>query len=320
VGVPIERLVPERFSERHVKHRAKYAREPKARPMGAGIDLLARRADGSEFPVEISLSPLRTDRGLLVMAAVRDITRRREDAMRLEEYARRLRRSNQELETFAHVASHDLKEPLRTISGFLQLLQKRQAGKLDEESEQYVTYVLEAASRMREMLNDLLLYSAAGTQELNLEPVDLGESLARVRRSLGSLLQERGAVVQSGRLPDVMGDPHQLDQVLQNLVANGVKFNTSSTPKVRLDAERTPEGWHVVVADNGIGIPARRVQEVFEPFRRLHPRDTYEGSGLGLALCKKIVERHGGRIWLESEERKGTRVHLVLADEPRPVA
>ncbi len=232
----------------------------------------------------------------------------------LQEHAEELERSNADLEQFAYIASHDLSEPLRTISGFVQLLSSRYRGELDDQADQFISYVVDGTERMRALIDGLLLYSRASSQEQHRRPVSLAETVARVRSSLGPALEESGGHILEEELPDVVADPTQLEQILQNLIANALKFRGEDPPEVRVLATRQPGAWRVTVRDNGIGIEDHHAEKAFQMFGRLNAREAYAGTGIGLALCKRVVERHGGRIWLESEPGRGSAFHFTLAD------
>jgi PAS domain S-box-containing protein len=319
-GQPIEILVPERLRERHVAHRRTYVGQPHARPMGTGIELHARRRDGTEFPVEISLSPLRAAEGLLMTAAIRDVSERKEVERRLREAAAALERqkaelarSNAELEQFAYVASHDLQEPLRMVASYTQLLARRYRGRLDEDADEFIGYAVDGAQRMQQLIQDLLAYSRVGTRGRDPEPVDCAAIVDGTIGDLGAAIAESGATVERGPLPIVNADPTQLRQLFQNLVGNALKYRRpDAAPIVRIDAGREGDGWRFTVRDNGIGIAPEYAERVFVIFQRLHTQAEYSGTGIGLAICKKIVERHGGRIWVESEPGAGSAFHFTL--------
>src|SRR5690606_21720054 len=227
-------------------------------------------------------------------------------------------------EQFAYVASHDLQEPLRMVSSFLQLLQRRYEGQLDETADEYIAYAVDGAKRMQILIQDLLAYSRVGTRGKPFEPVDMNRTVDTVLTDLGPTLQDAGARVHVGRLPTVRADEPQMRQLLQNLIGNAVKFRGEDPPEVTVSAERMRHvreygqepGWQFAVSDNGIGIAPEHGERIFQIFQRLHTRDEYEGTGIGLAMCKKIVERHGGRIWHESEPGHGTTFYFTLPDHP----
>jgi PAS domain S-box-containing protein len=307
IGQAIELLVPERLRSEHPAARDGFVANPQTRPMGAGRDLHGRRKDGREIPVEIGLSPLRTDEGLFVVATVVDITERK----RAEE---ELRRSNEELERFAYVASHDLQEPLRMVGSFVQLLGKRYKGKLDADADEFIGFALDGALRMQRLIEDLLAFSRVGTRGKPLVPTDANAVLARALGSLRLAIDEAGATVVSEPLPVVPGDAGQLEQLLMNLVSNALKFRGPEPPRVHVSAVRMHREWLFKVRDNGIGIDPQYFDRIFVIFQRLHGKAEYPGTGIGLAICKKIVERHGGRIWVESEPGQGATFCFTLPE------
>ncbi|MFD4127335.1 ATP-binding protein [Streptomyces globisporus] len=229
-----------------------------------------------------------------------------------------LRRSNSELEQFAYVASHDLQEPLRKVASFCQLLEKRYGTELDDRGKQYIAFAVDGAKRMQVLINDLLTFSRVGRVQESWKPVDLGRSLDRAMGNLAAAVEESGAVVERPEeLPELVGDATALTMVWQNLVGNAVKFrHPDRPPRITVDCEREDENWHLTVSDNGIGIAPEFADKVFVIFQRLHGRDEYDGTGIGLALCRKIIEFHGGRIWLEPEPGEGTRIHFTLPVAP----
>jgi signal transduction histidine kinase len=225
-----------------------------------------------------------------------------------------LRRSNEDLQQFAYVASHDLQEPLRMVAGFTQLLARRTQGRLDEKTSEYMTYILDGVSRMRELINALLEYSRVGTRGQQFEPVSLDSIFQQSLRNLQASVEESGAEVISGPLPEVTGDRIQLTQLLQNLIGNALKFRGVEPPHVRAAAERRDGEWVLSISDNGIGVAPEFADRIFVIFQRLHGPGEYPGTGMGLAIAKKIVERHGGRIWVESEPGRGAAFRFTLPD------
>ncbi|MFJ5993235.1 ATP-binding protein [Lentzea sp. NPDC092896] len=224
-----------------------------------------------------------------------------------------LRRSNAELEQFAYVASHDLQEPLRKIASFCQLLQRRYGGQLDERADQYIDFAVDGAKRMQVLINDLLAFSRVGRHRDKQVVVPAGELVDEARRNLAQALEESGAQVEVGTLPEVQGEARLLAGVFQNLIGNAVKFRTEQTPHVRIDAEPGEDDmWVFSVRDNGIGIEPQYAERIFVIFQRLHTKDQYSGTGIGLSMCRKIVEYHGGRIWLDTEAASGTTIHFTL--------
>ncbi len=313
LGQPVEVLIPERYREQHVGHRDGYVAAPRTRPMGAGFELFARHRDGHEVPVEISLSPLETPDGLLVTSIIRDVSDRKRAEEQLRQTAAELERSNAELQQFAYVASHDLQEPLRMVASYTQLLSRRYKDKLDADAEEFIAYAVDGAQRMQALINDLLAYSRVGTRGRPLEPVDTGGVVDQVLADLRPTIEEDGATVTRGELPIVMGDGVQLGQLFQNLIGNALKYRRLDVPaRVEVEAERLGREWRFAIRDNGIGVAPEYAERVFVIFQRLHTRTEYPGTGIGLAICKKIVERHGGRIWIDSVPGEGTTFSFTL--------
>jgi two-component system sensor histidine kinase/response regulator len=274
------------------------------------VDYVTKPLDGAEVlarvQTQISLAAMR--RAL----TERNAQLAQEVAVR-EQAQAALQRSNAELEQLAYVASHDMQEPLRMIASYLQLVEQRYVDKLDDDGREFIGYAVDGAKRMQGLINDLLTYSRVGTKARPFEPVSLAAVAATALSHLRVAVAESGARVELGELPQVQGDAPQLVQLLQNLVGNAIKFRGAEPPLVRLDAR--PEGpawWHLRVSDNGIGIEPAYFERVFVLFQRLHSRSAYPGTGIGLALCKRIVERHGGRIWVESQPGQGAAFHFTL--------
>ncbi|MDO8541424.1 MAG: PAS domain-containing protein [Opitutaceae bacterium] len=245
-----------------------------------------------------------------------DITQRKRQEEQLTKYADELARSNGELEQFAYVASHDLQEPLRAVASCVQLLQKRYEGKLDARADEFISHAVEGTKRMQALITDLLAYSRVGTHPHPFEPVKMGEVVDEALANLTMALQESGAIVHRDALPAITADGSQLVQVFQNLIGNALKFRGEQTPKIRITARAEGAGWVFGVADNGIGIEPQYFERVFRVFQRLHTRARYPGTGIGLAICKKVVERHGGRIWIESQPGQGATFFFTLPGCP----
>jgi light-regulated signal transduction histidine kinase (bacteriophytochrome) len=229
-------------------------------------------------------------------------------------------RSNAELEQMAYVASHDLQEPLRMVTSYLQLLEQRYGGRLDNDAHEFIGFAVDGAKRMQALIDDLLTYSRLGTKARPLQPTDCAPLMETVLRSLRMASKECGAQIRCGALPVVMGDAAQLTQLFQNLIANAIKFRGKETPVIDIRAEQEEGVWRFEVKDNGIGIAPEYFERIFVMFQRLHSRRTYAGTGIGLAICKKIVERHGGRIWVESAPGEGTVLKFTLPQETGDVS
>jgi PAS domain S-box-containing protein len=312
IGQSVDILVPARFRGVHPAHRRHFAAAPDQRSMGTGRDLFGLRRDGTEFPVEVGLNPIQTRDGLIVLAVIVDISERKRIEEVLATQTRELQRSNAELEQFAYVAAHDLQEPLRMVMSYAELLGERYRGQLDARADKYIHYAVEGAKRMQQLVNDLLAYSRVGTQGKPLRPTPSGAILDQVLGELRQAIEEAGADVRRGALPTIKADEVQLAQLFQNLVGNALKFRSERAPRVSVDAQREGEEWLFSVEDNGIGIEKEYSERVFQMFQRLNERGKYEGSGIGLAIAKRIVERHGGRIWFDSRAGTGTTFYFTL--------
>ena len=441
IGQPVEILVPQRFRGKHPQHRQEYAAHPLTRTMGAELDLWALRNDGTEFPVEISLSPLETSEGMFITTAIRDISARkraeaalqlseerlsrlfqgvtdyafltldtegrvtswnagaerikgyrseeiigkhfsnfyeaeavasglpprelaaasehgsyqdegwrvrkdrsrfwasvlitalRDNAGRLLGYGKvvrdvterrdfeeqlikamgELKRSNDELQQFAYVASHDLQEPLRMVASYTQLLAKRYTGRLDPDADEFIGYAVDGCTRMQSLIHDLLAFSRAGTQAKVLHETSSENALQEALKGLRTTIHESGALVTHDPLPTITTDDAQLAQVFQNLIANAIKYHGPDVPRVHVSATRNGGNeWTFSIRDNGLGIEAQYFERIFVLFQRLHGRGEFEGTGIGLAICKKILERLDGRIWVESQLGKGSTFFFAL--------
>jgi len=275
------------------------------------------RKDGTKKYVEASVSLKRDSSGKPIgfRGIVRDVTERKQAEEALKEKTEELARSNRELEQFAYVASHDLQEPLRMVTNFVQLLAKRYQGKLDSNADDFINFAVDGTMRMWKLINDLLAYSRVGTRSHTFEPINCETILQEALDNLKVTMEESGAVVTHDPLPTVMADNPQLVELFQNLIGNAIKFRGDEPPRVHISASRNGNGWIFSVCDNGIGIAPEYAERIFIIFQRLHGRNEYPGTGIGLAVCKKIVERHGGRIWVESEPKKGATFYFTLPKE-----
>jgi PAS domain S-box-containing protein len=315
LGRELEMLIPQRYRALHrSEHLPHFARAHEtARRMGERREVFGRRKSGEEFPAEVAISKVTVGGRQMYNAVVRDVTERKRYEAELKSRGTALERSNAELEQFAYVASHDLQEPLRMVASYTQLLQRRYEGKLDAQADRYIHFAVDGAQRMQTLINDLLALSRVGTQGRAFQPVDIAEVVRRALRWLGQAIEESGGRVEVGPLPVVRGDAGQLEQVFQNLIANALKFRRPDVPPlVAVTAERRDDEWEITVRDNGIGFEQQFAEQIFVVFQRLHTRAEYAGTGVGLAICKKIVERHGGRIWAESVPNEGTTFYFTL--------
>ena len=279
--------------------------------------LEVRRRDGGATPVLYNASVFRDESGKVagVFAAARDITERKRAEEALNRQAEELARSNAELEKFAYVASHDLQEPLRMISGFSQLLARRYQGQLGPEADEFIGYVVDGTNRMQRLINDLLAYSRVGTRGGKSEPTDASLVFEKTMQNLRATIEESGASVSRDPLPTVTADGIQLAQLFQNLIGNAVKFRGEQRPRIHVSARLEGGEWIFSVKDNGIGIDPKYFGRIFTIFQRLHGNTEYPGTGIGLAICKKIAERHGGRIWVESEPGKGSTFFFSIIEK-----
>lgn len=313
VGQPIANIIPEGFAERLIADGTRSAAEALAQQIGTGIELSGRRKDGSEFPIEIMLSPLTNADGVLVTAAIRDITVRKAAEAHLTQTVDELRRSNEELTQFAYFASHDLQEPLRMVSSFMQLLSNRYGDQLDAEAQEFITFAVDGANRMQQLIHDLLSFSRVGTEGHELIATSAERALDRALMDLRGAIEESRAVVTRDALPMVLADPIQLSQLFQNLISNGIKYHGTSIPRVHVSATSAgPEIWSFSIRDNGIGIAPQYFERIFGMFQRLHGRGDFAGTGIGLAICKKIVERHGGTISVAPNQGDGMTFRFTL--------
>ncbi len=272
------------------------------------------RKDRSLVWVNLTVGAVRDEAGALkyFVSVVEDITTRKQAEEKLGVAIVDLERSNKELEQFAYVASHDLQEPLRKVASFTQLLAERYSDKLDDEARQFITYAVDGAHRMQGLINDLLAYSRVGTRGETFVTVDGEAILDYSLANLEMAIKESGAVVTHDRLPTFLGDASQLVQLFQNLIGNAIKFRGEAPPSVHVSVVSHDNEWIFRVCDNGIGIDPQYFDRLFVIFQRLHSRAKYPGTGIGLAISKKVVERHGGRIWVESESGKGSSFYFSI--------
>jgi PAS domain S-box-containing protein len=311
LGVPLNFLMPEGCHEE--KGIEQFMSTAEAEGVGKPVELVGKRKDGSEFPIELSLANWKTGDDMYFTAIIRDITERKQIHNTLAEKAAALTQSNQELEQFAYVASHDLQEPLRMITGYTQLLAKRYQGRLDQDADEYISYAVDGAKRMQTLINDLLAYSRVGTRGKEFTRTECEAILETTLANLQVAIQESGAVVTHDALPALICDGGQIGQLLQNLIGNAIKYRNSRAPEIHIGCKPEDGRWLFWVKDNGIGIDAQYAERIFAIFQRLHTREEYPGTGIGLAVCKKIVDRHGGRIWVDSALGEGSTFHFTLA-------
>lgn len=323
IGQPLTMLMPPDFREAHHKGFHHYLRARENKVIGRTVELRGQRKDGTIFPIDLSLSTWTTTAGNIFFSGIiRDTTERKETFEKLEHFAAQLERSNQELQAFAYVASHDLQEPLRKVQAFGDRLKVRCADALSPEGKDYLERMQNAARRMQNLINDLLLFSRVSTQEQPFERVDLNRVVREVLSDLEIRIQQTKGTIQVGPLPVVEADPLQMRQLFQNLLSNGLKFHRPEEPPVIRVSASVPsavaegENCDIVVADNGIGFEEKYLDRIFAVFQRLHGRTAYEGTGIGLAICRKITERHGGRITARSAPDQGATFIVTLPLPP----
>jgi PAS domain S-box-containing protein len=302
LGGSILRFVPEEDAASLAVLLKKGLEEPQKK------EIVLKSRDGQVVPCQVSTSPLALNGSSVICMILTDLTERK----RVEED---LIRSNKDLQQFAYVASHDLQEPLRNVASCLQLLEKEYKDKLDADADQYIRYAVEGAVRMKALILDLLTYSRVATKVRAPERINCEQLLDKTLDGLSVLISEAGAVITYDPLPIVFGDQSQLLQVFQNLIQNAIKFRRDERPQIHVSAAKKGNEWIFAVKDNGIGIESQHLDRIFVIFQQLHKRGKYEGAGMGLAIGKKIIERHGGRIWAESQPGAGTTIYFTIHEK-----
>jgi PAS domain S-box-containing protein len=316
-GQHVKKIIPEGFTEGLIADVLQSAVSAPTPQVRAGIELTGRHKDGNDFPIEMMLGPLNTTEGVLLTVAIRDITRRKKAEMLLLRTVEELNRSNEELGQFAYIASHDLQEPLRMVASYTQLLSKRYKGKLDSDADEFIAFAVDGANRMQRLIQDLLAYSRVGTKGKNFGDISSEEALEQATTNLRGAIEESGALVTHDALPTVLADEGQLVQLFQNLVGNAIKYRNPGAPHIHISSSKSggKNGetiWSFSVKDNGLGIESKYFEKIFGLFQRLHKREEFAGTGIGLAICKKIVGRHGGNISVESQPGLGSTFRFTL--------
>jgi PAS domain S-box-containing protein len=324
IGQRVEYLIPERYHRRHRQHRRAYFEDPRARKMGAGLELYGRNRDGNEIPVDIMLNPIETPEGTWAFAVIRDITQQRLNEAKISELnvalksqVEQLAATNRELEAFSYSVSHDLRAPLRHIIGFVDLLNSKAGASLDDKSRHYMRVITEAAQKMGNLIDDLLAFSRMGRTEIMKTRVEFTQLVQDVVKEFADEAKERVLEWEISPLPAVIGDAAMLRQVVYNLVANSVKFTRPrSRARIEIGAVDRENEMHFYVRDNGVGFDAAYVNKLFGLFQRLHQADEFEGTGVGLAIVQRIVSRHGGRVWAEGTVDGGATFWFTLPRAP----
>ncbi|WP_440222442.1 ATP-binding protein [Dokdonella sp. MW10] len=311
-GESLTRLMPERFRDAHQYGLERVLAGGPAHVIGHAVELSGLRGDGGEFPLEILLSAWRSDDETFFTAFLRDITQRKTAEAVLVQKTRELERSNADLEQFAYVASHDLQEPLRMVASYVQLLSRRYRGRLDADADDFIAYAVDGATRMQRLIQDLLAYARVGRSGASPVPTNIARTAQAATDALQEAVAETGAIVEIDADCEALAIPAQLTQVMQNLIGNALKFRGEASPVIRVTASCDGASCRVAVADNGIGILPQHRERVFAIFQRLHTRTQYPGTGIGLAICRKIIESNDGTIWVESDEGAGSTFHFTL--------
>ncbi|MCZ3374300.1 MULTISPECIES: sensor histidine kinase [Methanobacterium] len=279
------------------------------------VELECLKKDGSHFYLSITFSPIKNDKGNIVgiSSISKDITRRKNAEEQLKDTINELKRSNDELQQFAFITSHDLQEPLRTIASYAQLIERRYKGKLDNEADEFIEFMVDGAKRMKQMIQGLLDYSRIETKGGKFQDFNAGSALNHALNNLGPVINENNAEVTYDALPIIFADENQMIRVFQNLIGNALKFHSAGLkPKIHISASKEIKGYIFSVADNGIGLEKEYCDKIFEVFKRLHSVGEYDGAGIGLAIVKRIIDRHNGKIWVESEYGEGSTFYFMI--------
>jgi PAS domain S-box-containing protein len=315
LGKKVEALVPGRFRGQHSKHRSVYSAEPKVRPMGVGLELFGSRKDGSEFPIEISLSPIETEDGTLICSAIRDITDRQKVQRALHAKNAELEAAIRELEAFSYTISHDLRAPVRAIGGFARLVRDNYADLLPADGQERLSRITENAMKMGELIDGLLAFSRASRQALKRRTVSPTATARQVMEELQGEYTERTVDLSMAEIPVCRADPTLLKQVYTNLLSNALKYTRHKNPTcIEVGWNQQLHGPTYFVRDNGAGFDMEFADKLFGVFQRLHRATEFEGTGVGLAIVQRIVQRHGGRIWAQSKPNMGATFHFTLGE------
>jgi PAS domain S-box-containing protein len=305
-------IIPAEYRERHTRGLEAYAKSGQGRILNTILELSAINKNNTEFPIELTVLPIQQGNEEFFCAFVRDITARKTAEQQLKKRAEELTASNAELEQFAYVASHDLQEPLRMVSSFLQLLEKKYAENLDETANQYIQFAVDGSNRMKSLILDLLEYSRVNTSQEQRTAIDLSTIINQVLDTYSCKIIETKASVKVSLMPVARVNKMQMTQLFQNLIGNALKYNKAAQPAIEIGYEEQADCHLFFVKDNGIGIDPKFYERIFIIFQRLHTKNQFSGTGIGLAICKKIVEKHEGRIWVESIAGEGSTFYFTV--------
>ena len=309
IGQNVKMLMPNPYHAEHDGYIRNYLNSGNGKVIGIGREVAARRKDGTVFPMELGINEMSISGSRMFVGTIRDIS----DRKRAEE---ELLRSNEELERFAYIASHDLQEPLRMIANFTSLLEAEHGSSLDPQASEYMNFIVDAARRMQELVSDLLEYSRLGYEDAGYTELDTRAQTELALTNLEEGIQGTHAIITIDDLPVIRANPVRFLRLMQNLMGNGIKYRKKDQrPEILVSAKDTGDEWVFSVSDNGIGIKEQYLNQIFVIFKRLHNRQEYKGTGIGLTICKKIVESMGGKIWAESEPDKGSTFHFTIPKE-----
>ncbi|MBQ4820298.1 PAS domain-containing sensor histidine kinase [Aquimarina sp. MMG016] len=312
LGQKIEILLPSEVRDNHPKYRKEFSKNPEIRSMGAGRDLYAIDRDKNRFPVEIGLNPIETNDGKMVLASVIDITSRKKAEEASAKYTKKLENKNKELEQFTFIASHDLQEPLKSITGLTEILTEEYSNILDDEGRESFAFLNESTERMKQLITALLDYSRLG-QKSEIEDINCNDILDNVIKDLASSISEANVKFEIDSLPLIKGYKTELRLLFQNLISNAIKFRKIDSPTlIKISSENQKKMWQFKIQDNGIGIDMKFTNKIFTIFQQLNSKEEYPGSGIGLSHCKKIIDLHDGDIWVESEPGKGSIFYFTI--------
>ena len=305
-------IIPGQYRSWHETGLNNYLQTGKGPMLNILFEITALNRSGKEFPIELTILPIKQPGSSFFCAFIRDITERKKAEQQQQLYAEELKQKNIELEQFTYVASHDLQEPLRTVSSFVELLLRQSKEPVDENAARYINYIKDASERMRKLVMDLLDYSRLG-RERKLEQTNCNLAIKEVLSDLSESIRESGAIMHVGHLPTITAYPTEIKQLFQNLLSNSLKFRKKEeAPVIRVSAYKLTQYWQFSIEDNGIGIEKKYWSRIFVIFQRLHTKSEYEGTGIGLAHCKKIAELHEGKVWVDSVPVKGSTFHFTV--------